>query len=132
SQWLSVPVLLLARIGFFLQNVATAATDSFARHSTILTAVGRLVSGMLTAVSWVFLSGLVASSALANAVGRNAEFQADQRAVAMGFGRPLANALRRIAGTKPRPRNWRDRTADSHPPAHIRVVRIEALLRSRR
>jgi Peptidase family M48 len=57
SQWLSMPVLLLARIGFFLQNVATAATDTFAKSSTSLTTIGRFVSGMLTAVSWVFLAG---------------------------------------------------------------------------
>ena len=31
GHWLSLPVLALARIGFFLQNVATAATRSFAR-----------------------------------------------------------------------------------------------------
>ena len=30
GQWLSIPVLLLARIGFFLQNVASAATTSYA------------------------------------------------------------------------------------------------------
>ena len=44
SQWLSLPVMVLARIGVFLQNVATAATDTFARESASLTAVGRLVS----------------------------------------------------------------------------------------
>ena len=29
GHWLSLPVVLLARFGFFLQNVARAATDSF-------------------------------------------------------------------------------------------------------
>ena len=33
GHWLSLPVVLLARIGFWLQNVATAATDTFARGS---------------------------------------------------------------------------------------------------
>ena len=28
--WLSLPVVLLARIGFWLENVARAATDAFA------------------------------------------------------------------------------------------------------
>ena len=60
AAWLSAPVLLLARIGFFLQNVASAATTSFARNSTALTVVGGLVSVLLTGVSWIFLSGLVA------------------------------------------------------------------------
>ena len=131
GQWLSVPVLLLARVGFFLQNVASAATTSFAQHSSSMTALGRTVAALLTAVSWVFLSGLLLSNLLANAVGRNAEFQADHRAVTMGFGRPLALALRRVLqqfGTD-RPHSWRDRLAMSHPPARTRVARIEALLR---
>jgi Zn-dependent protease with chaperone function len=134
SQWLSIPVLLLARIGFFLQNVASAATTSFVSHSSALSALGRLVAALLTAVSWVFLSGLVAANMMSNAVGRNAEFQADARAVHMGFGRPLAVALRRFIseiGTD-RPTSWRDRLAMTHPPARTRVARIEATLRGRR
>ncbi|MEO5899943.1 MAG: M48 family metalloprotease [Ilumatobacteraceae bacterium] len=132
SQWLSLPVLLLARIGFFLQNVSTAATDNFARSSTSLTTIGRLVSGVLTVVSWVFLSGLMLSNAMANIVGRNAEFQADRRVVAMGFGKPLASALRRVLTTTVPTTTWRERLAQSHPPARTRVARIEALLRQRR
>jgi Zn-dependent protease with chaperone function len=131
AQWMSVPVLLLARIGFFLQNVAAAATNSFVQHSSSMTAVGRLLAGVLTAVSWVFLSGLIISNMLANAVGRNAEFQADSRAVAMGFGRPLAMALRRAvtAFGADRPRGWRSLMVSGHPPARTRVARIEAMLR---
>ena len=130
SQWLSLPVLALARIGVFLQNVATAATDTFARESASLTAVGRLIAGILRAVSWVFLAGLLATNAIANVVGRNAEFQADRRVVDMGFGRPLANALRRVMTTSTPPTRW-ERLWYSHPPARLRVVRIEALLRQR-
>ena len=130
SQWLNLPVLLLARIGVFLQNVATAATDTFARDSASLTAVGRLIAGVLRAVSWVFLAGLLATNAIANVVGRNAEFQADRRVVEMGFGRPLANALRRVMTTSTPPTRW-ERMWYSHPPARLRVVRIEALLRQR-
>ena len=134
SQWLSVPVLLLARIGFFLQNVAKAATSSFVSHSSALTAVGRLVALVLTAVSWVFLSGLLLANALANAVGRNAEFQADRRVVEMGFGRPLALALRRVVALNGSdlPATWAERLAATHPPARTRVARIDALLRQRR
>ncbi|MFZ4718021.1 MAG: M48 family metalloprotease [Ilumatobacteraceae bacterium] len=133
AQWLSVPVLLLARIGFFLQNVASAATDSFVQHSSSMTALGRLLAGLLTAVSWVFLSGLIFSNMLSNAVGRNAEFQADRRAVEMGFGRPLALALRRSIAQfgSDRPTTWQARMAMSHPPARTRVARIEANLRTR-
>ncbi len=132
SQWLSLPVLLLARIGVFLQNVATAATDSFARNSSAFTAIGRLVTGVLTIVSWVFLSGLVASNAMSNLVGRDAEYQADRRVVAMGFGKPLAHALRRVVSASSGPVTWRQRLSTGHPPARTRVARIEAQLRARR
>ena len=127
SQWLSVPVLILARIGFFFQNVAAAATSSYASHSSALTALGRLVSALLTGVSWIFLSGLLAANLLGNKVARESEFQADARVVAMGFGRELSNALRRVAssGTE-RPRSWRERLAATHPSARTRVAKIEA------
>jgi Zn-dependent protease with chaperone function len=131
GHWLSLPVVLLARVGFFLQNVARAATDSFAAHSAALTALGRVVAGLLTAVSWVFLAALHASDALSNLVGQTSEFEADRRAVRMGYGRPLAQALRRVIalGGGARARDWRERLAMSHPPARTRVARIEAMLR---
>jgi Zn-dependent protease with chaperone function len=134
GQWLSIPVLLLARVGFFLQNVASAATTSYGSHSSAITAVGRTVAALLTAVSWVFLSGLMLSNMLANIVGRNSEFQADRRVVGMGFGRPLATALRRFVAEfgGERPLDWRDRLAATHPSARTRVARIEAMLRNRR
>lgn len=131
-QWMAVPVMLLARIGFFLQNVASAATTSFASRSTTGTVVGSVASVVLRAASSVFLVGLLVSNALANYVGRKAEFQADRRVVGMGFGRPLAMALRRVIadGGNVRARGWRDRLAATHPPARTRVARIDALLRS--
>jgi Zn-dependent protease with chaperone function len=131
GHWLSLPVVLLARIGFFLQNVARAATDSFVRHSAALTALGRFVAAVLTAVSWVFLAALYASDALSNVVGRGAEFEADRRAVRMGYGRALADALRVVIslGGGVRPVGWRARLSTSHPPARTRVARIEAMLR---
>ncbi|CAN5484380.1 hypothetical protein BH10ACT2_BH10ACT2_27830 [soil metagenome] len=133
-QWLSVPVLLLARVGFFLQNVASAATTSYGSNSSALTVIGRTLAALLTAISWVFLSGLLLSNALGNIVGRNSEFQADMRAVEMGFGKPLAVALRRFVADfgADRPLTWRERLASSHPPARTRVARIEATLRRRR
>jgi Zn-dependent protease with chaperone function len=132
-QWLSVPVLMLARIGFFLQSVARAATSSYASHSAALTAVGRVVSFALTAVSWVFLSGVLAANVVANITGKRSEFQADQRAVAMGFGRELSSALRRsLAMNGPRAKQtWRDRARSTHPSARTRVARIDANRRAR-
>ncbi|MEO8267172.1 MAG: M48 family metalloprotease [Ilumatobacteraceae bacterium] len=134
GHWLSLPVFVLARIGFFLQNVATAATRTFARGSSSLTVIGQLASALLMAASWVFLSGLLLSNAISNVVGRNAELQADRRAVSMGFGRPLASALRRVIGERrgERPTTLRERLAATHPPARTRVAQIEALLRARR
>jgi Zn-dependent protease with chaperone function len=134
GHWLSLPVFVLARIGFFLQNVATAATRTFARRSSSLTVIGQVVSALLMAASWIFLSGLLLSNAIANVVGRNAELQADRRAVSMGFGRPLASALRRVINERrgERPTSLRERLAATHPPARTRVAQIEALLRLRR
>jgi Zn-dependent protease with chaperone function len=131
GHWLSLPVVVLARIGFYLQNVARAATDSFASHSAALTAVGRIVAAVLTGVSWVFLAALYASDALANLVGQGSEFEADRRAVRLGYGRPLADALRAVIrlGGGARPIGWKARLATSHPPALTRVARIEAMLR---
>ncbi len=131
GHWLSLPVVVLARFGFFLQNVASAATDSFATHSAALTALGRAAAFGLTAVSWVFLAALYASDAMANLVGQGSEFEADRRAVRMGYGKPLAEALRVVIryGGGERPIGWRARLAASHPPARTRVARIEAMMR---
>ncbi len=133
GHWLSVPILVLARVGFFLQNVATAATGSFVSHSAALTAVGRLMAFVLRVVSWVFLAALLTSTAIGNVVGRRAEFQADRRVVAMGYGRELSAALRRAiaAGGGERPRTWGERLFATHPSARTRVARIDAFVRSR-
>jgi Zn-dependent protease with chaperone function len=65
-------------------------------------------------------------------VGRSSEFQADQRAVEMGFGRQLSAALRlALATSGPRQRGWRARLFATHPPARTRVARIDAMLRAR-
>jgi Zn-dependent protease with chaperone function len=83
------------------------------------------------AISWIFLAALYASDALSNAVGRGAEFEADRRAVRMGYGKALSDALREVIrlGGGVRPVGWRARMAASHPPARTRVARIEAMLR---
>lgn len=131
GHWLSLPVVLLARFGFFLQNVARAATDAFASHSAALTALGGLVAALLRGVSWVFLAALYASDALSNIVGHGSEFEADRRAVRMGYGRDLADALRVVIqlGGGGRAIGWKARLAASHPPARTRVARIEAMMR---
>jgi Zn-dependent protease with chaperone function len=134
AQWLSLPILVLARVGFFFQNVAQAAAETLARNSASLEALGRVVAFVLNAVAWVFLAGLLAANVIGNVVGRSAEFQADRRAVEMGYGPELARALRRVlaSGAGGRPRSTSERLFASHPPARTRVARIEALLRARR
>lgn len=131
GHWLSAPVVLLARVGFFLENVGRAAVGSFGRESPAVSAVGSVIAVVMHALSWVFTAALRASDAVANLVGHSSEYEADRRAVRMGFGRELASALRELLsrGTGQRPIGWRARLAASHPPARTRVARIEALMR---
>jgi Zn-dependent protease with chaperone function len=131
GHWLSLPVVLLARVGFVLQNVATAATNAFASGSTGLTMLGQLVAGLLNALSLPFVAALYAADAAGNVVAHRAEYQADRRVVRMGYGRNLSQALRRVIslGGGHRPVGWRARLAASHPPARTRVARIDAMLR---
>lgn len=131
GHWLSAPVVLLARIGFFLENVAHAAAVSFGRDSPLIHALGNVVAMAFSGLSWIFTAALRGSEALANLVGHSSEFEADRRAVRMGFGRELASALRQLlaGGSGRRPIGWRARLGASHPPARTRVARIEALMR---
>lgn len=131
GHWLSLPIVALARIGFFLQNVARAATESFVQHSAALTALGRVIAGLLTGISWIFLAVLHASDAVGNLVGHQAEYEADRRAIDLGHGPELAAALRRLIqlGGGRRAIGFRARLGASHPAARTRVARIEALLR---
>jgi len=131
GHWLSLPVVGLARVGFFLQNVATAATDAFAAESAAWTIFGQLVAGLLRALSLPFVAALYAADAVTNIVGHASEFQADRRVVTMGYGRNLALALRRVVrlGGGGRAIGWRARLAASHPSARTRIARIEAMLR---
>ena len=131
GHWLSAPVVLLARVGFFLENIGRASAGSFGQRSPIVAAVGSVVAVIMHALSWVFTAALRGSDALANLVGHSSEFEADRRAVRMGFGRELASALRELLarGSGRRPIGWRARLAASHPPARTRVARIEALMR---
>ncbi|MEJ7563143.1 MAG: M48 family metalloprotease [Ilumatobacteraceae bacterium] len=131
GHWLSIPVVVLARVGVFLQNVATAANEAFTQGSFVLRNLSTLLASLLRVASWFFVVGLTAADALTNTVGRSSEYQADRRAVRMGFGRELAGALRRVIalGGGGRPISWRARLETSHPPARTRAARIEAMLR---
>ena len=132
GHWLSLPVVLLARVGFVLQNVATAATNAFASESPALTLLGQLVAGLLNVLSLPFVAALYAADAVGNVVAHRAEYQADRRVVRMGYGRNLSQAsaprdqprrrpARRSAGAPASPRRTRRRGP--------RVARIDAMLR---
>jgi Zn-dependent protease with chaperone function len=131
GQWLTIPIVLLAKIGFLLQNVAHAATDVFIARSTLGSMLGKTLTGFITIISWLFLSVITASQYIGNAIGKGAEFKADQTVVAMGFGRPLLNALRIVvdSGHGERSPQWKDRLITTHPPARTRIARIDAQLR---
>jgi Zn-dependent protease with chaperone function len=131
GQWLTIPIVLLAKIGFLLQNVAHAATDVFITRSTLGSMLGKTLTGFITIISWLFLSVITASQYIGNAVGKGAEFKADQTVVAMGFGKPLLNALRIVVnnGHGERAPQWKDRLITMHPPARTRIARIDAQLR---
>lgn len=131
GQWLSIPIVVLARIGFFFQNIAHAATDTFAQKSAGASFLGRATAGALTIVAWLFLSMITVSQIIGNATGKGAEFKADETVVRMGFGKELRNALRIViaSGNGERATHWRDRLVTAHPPARTRVARIDAQLR---
>ena len=132
GQWLTVPIVLLARVGLFLQNVADAAAESFAARSRAADLAGRTVAGLLTIASWVFLAAITVSQQIGNILGKGAEFKADEMVVAMGFGRELRGALARVVaeGRGERAEGWRERMLTAHPPARTRVARIDARLRA--
>lgn len=131
GHWMSAPVVLLARLGFFFENVAQAAAQSFGRRSPVIESIGVLTAAIFRGIGWVLRSALRGGDALGNYVGHSSEFEADKRAVAMGFGPDLASALRAVlaSGSGARPIGWRGRLAASHPAARTRVARIEALAR---
>ena len=133
AQWLSLPIVALARIGFLLQNIARAASASFAPRSQIVGTLERVFVAVLTVISKIFLSALTVSQQIGNVVGKGTEFKADQRAIDMGFGKELSSALRHVvdSGMGERPSNWRDKLISAHPPARTRVARIDADLRQR-
>jgi Zn-dependent protease with chaperone function len=131
GHWFLLPVVVLARLGIWLQRVADAATEAFASRSPLFTLLGRIVTWTLWVVALVLSFAVVLTHAATNVFGRATEFKADTFTVRSGFGPALASALRRFVaeGSGGRPAGWRERLLASHPPARTRVARIEAQLR---
>ena len=138
AQWFALPVVAFARLGFQLRTFAEKqrerAESRPGGRSDVSTYFIRSVSAALNGFALLFQASLLASQNLNNLVGRNAEFQADRRVVALGFGRHLAHALTHARSNDRSSinRSWHERIFSSHPPARTRIARIEAMLRSRR
>lgn len=130
GHWLSLPIVTLARVGFFLDRVAQASSESFGARVPALAVVGRLVGVVLEVVAYGFLATVLASRAIGDRLGRSSEFAADRRAVAMGYGQHLALALRRVHAMDQRDGTTAERRMlGGHPSPVLRVARIEAMLR---
>lgn len=130
AQWMSLPVLGYARVGLALGGVARRTTERLGDRLPILRALGLLVSGVLIAVGTVLQIALSSAQWLSGLVGRGAEYRADARAHEMGFGTELVAALRRAMHDRPDRSGWF--AALSHPPARLRVARLEAMTRRSR
>lgn len=134
AQWFSLPVIVFARVGRFLHRIADSQHRRYDDQPGPNAYAWRLVTIGLTCFAWLFQASLFAAQRLNNFAGRDAEFQADRRVVALGFGRQLSRALEHAAAREGSSlnRTWHERIFSSHPPARTRIARIEAMLRSRR
>jgi len=130
GQWLSLPVIACARIGFYLRFLATSAEVRLQNKSKMLIVAGRSLTILLTVISSVFQAALLSAELLNNLVGKDAEFQADTRAVTLGYGRELSAALGHISSPTGTTRHWHRHIFTSHPPARTRIARIDAQLRA--
>jgi Zn-dependent protease with chaperone function len=131
SQWMSLPVIGLARLGFWVRNYAQRATSKFTEQYIVARFFVQALATLLTAISYLLLSGFKAAQALNSKVGRASEYRADARAAQMGFGNELISALRNVdkheiqKGMRLRPML----STSTHPPAGTRVAKLEALLK---
>ncbi len=131
SQWMSLPVVGLARLGFWIRNSAQRATSKFTEQYVAAHFFVQALTTLLTAISYLLLSGFKAAQVLNSKVGRASEYRADARAAQMGFGHELVSALRNVdkhevqKGMRLRP----TLSTSTHPPAGTRVAKLEALLK---
>jgi Zn-dependent protease with chaperone function len=131
SQWMSLPVVGLARLGIWLRNSAQRATSKFTEQYVAARFFVQALTTLLTAISYLLLSGFKAAQVLNSKVGRASEYRADARAAQMGFGHELVSALRNVdkhevqKGMRLRP----TLSTSTHPPAGTRVAKLEALLK---
>jgi Zn-dependent protease with chaperone function len=130
AQWMSMPILGLAQLGIRVRDVGLRISKRLEGEYPTFKLVGWIINIVLTSLSRVLLIGFLLAQSLGEIVGRNAEFQADRRAYAMGFGRELRYALARVIHRTPasEPTRFLSRVLLSHPPAIDRVARLDAML----
>lgn len=129
SQWMSLPIMLLAQAGLTLRTFNNTATGMLSERYPSVRIFGKIISVVLISLSRVLLTGLIVSQVLSNAVGKSAEYHADEGAYKMGFGRELLHALRRVESREIlQPQSTPTGLATmSHPPARTRIARLEAM-----
>jgi Zn-dependent protease with chaperone function len=141
GQWLSLPIIACARLGFFLQGTALRIEKFLVQRHQYFRVPSKLITSLFTATAWIFQASLLSAHILNNIVGKNAEFQADARAVTLGFGEELSAALSRFTFSHQNAqqesrtlrlakKQWHEKIFSSHPEARTRIARIEAQLRT--
>ena len=130
AQWMSMPILGLARLGIRIRDIGMSVAKRLEDEYATFKLIGWIINIVLTSLSRLLLIGFLLSQSLGEIVGRSAEFQADRRAHAMGFGRELRYALTRVIHRTPanEPTQLLSRVLLSHPPAIDRVARLDAML----
>ena len=131
SQWMSLPIIGLARLGIWIRNFTQRVTSQFTERYVVVRFLIRALTFLLTGILYLLLCGFSAAQALNNRVGRASEYRADARAAQMGFGHELISALNNVdkhenqKGMRLRPML----STSTHPPAGTRVAKLEALLK---
>ena len=130
AQWMSMPILGLAQLGIRVRDIGLRISKRLEVEYATFKLVGWIINIVLTSLSRVLLIGFLLAQSLGEIVGRSAEFQADRRAHAMGFGRELRYALTRVIHRTPanEQKQFLSRVLLSHPPAIDRVARLDAML----
>ena len=130
AQWMSMPILGLAQLGIRVRDIGLRISKRLEGEYPTFKLVGWIINIVLTSLSRVLLIGFLLAQSLGEIVGRSAEFRADRRAHAMGFGRELRYALTRVIHRTPasEPTRFLSRVLLSHPPAIDRVARLDAML----
>lgn len=141
GQWLSLPIIACAHLGFFLQGTALRIEQALVPRHEYFRIPSKLITSLFTATAWIFQASLLSAHILNNIVGKNAEFQADARAVTLGFGKQLSAALSQFTfphqdaqhesrTLRLAKKQWHEKIFSSHPEERTRIARIEAQLRT--